>query len=176
MRHPIKPPSLPDPESGTYVRAYVEERDALALHAWCRDMGIAHPRAAQGMHATILYSRTTARDAHAIVSGYEAKILSSKPLSGSLMLFDSPGHPDARSLVLGISSPELLALHQMLLDAGGAGDYPEFKPHLTLSKLAAPDFDLSAIVFPPMAISFSRLACGSLPAKRPQANAPRGAS
>lgn len=106
-----------------------------AVRAWAREQGFESALPAGDVHVTIAYSKEPVnwsaiepdRDALAVQGG-----------ARSVHQFDGG------AVVLTLESPELQRRWQELRDAGASWDYPDYRPHVTITYSGVPA-DLSAV-------------------------------
>ena len=135
------------PTIGCYVSCTYDESIRVSLSDWLEQY-IPGALLAEDLHTTILYSRATISSANQLVDQVELIGKTFKPLK--LEVFD--GKSDAGNpLVLIIDAPTLVTLHELLIANGGTHDYPEYKPHVTLTHLAR-TIDLSTLKIPDVSL------------------------
>lgn len=121
--------------------------NAADLIAWAKSQGIKSTVPADDLHCTILYSKNPV-DWFKLAEYWnngddEGRITIAPGGPRSLDRFGRDGDED-RPLVLRFASTDFDYRHRSMIEAGASSDYPEFKPHITLSYDAA-DVDLAAI-------------------------------
>lgn len=71
--------------------------------------------------------------------------------------FPNSAKPGYKALVLLLDCDEAVQLHDDTMDRGASYDYPEYKPHITLSYDIADDYDFDFEKFRDMKVYFNRI-------------------
>lgn len=109
---------------GLYVAAKFSESTLDALENLQRSLKIPNPVPRDKLHTTIVYSRVYIP--YKVASGsFE---IADK---GKLTIFDTQG--GARALVFEMESDYLAARHNYAKALGATYDFPDYRPHITLS-------------------------------------------
>jgi len=116
-----------------YVNRALENADDLI--AWAKGQGFETTLQAQDMHATIVYSKTPLEWPE---PSEASKVTAGNAQGRSIERFGED------AVVLTFSSAQLAADHARLRAAGASSDYPEFRPHITLTYDAG-DIDLNQV-------------------------------
>ena len=111
------------PRSLYIRRDVVNSRD---LHRWATSQGIKDLVPAEELHVTVCYSKTPV-DWFKVGESWEDKI---DLVGGPRIVEAFPGGP----IVLLIGASSLKWRHREIMEAGGSHDFPEYQPHITLSK------------------------------------------
>ena len=106
------------------------------LLAWARENGIENPLPAEELHVTVLYSKTPV-DWLEMGEPYQATVEVAEGGPRMLQRF-------GEALVLSFASSDMKWRHESMIEAGASSDYPEYRPHVTLSYMD-PDVDVEAI-------------------------------
>lgn len=92
----------------------------------------------KSIHVTLIYSREPIK----YTSKNPKKPITATPKCYSIF----SGTNDTKCLVIELDSPEIISLHNSIMDSTGASyDFPEYKPHVTLSYNVGNDFDLDTL-------------------------------
>lgn len=139
-------------KTGTYISCKYTKESVELLAGWCVENSIHEPLAKRHFHTTVLYSRADVPTAQSLldIMGYGSGRAEPKTIELSVIgfkLFHSIENPDCASLVLEFKAPELVDLHQVLIDNGGVHDY-DYTPHVTVSYKADKNTDLSKLILP----------------------------
>jgi hypothetical protein len=119
-----------------YAYRSVEWESAEGLMKWAHSQGIVTLLPRYDFHVTVIYSKSPFLWDHEMRN---AETLLIKGGKRSVEVFGDD------ALVLRIESPELEARHKELIAMGAVSDYPEYKPHITLT-YQAKGIDVSQIV------------------------------
>lgn len=137
-------PSLDRRDPGIYISCEYDRDSLIPLIEWMKDHNIPCPVIPGQIHTTILYSKTPVKGIPPIeFSNWEIE-----PAEFDLFPLSHTDESEVKALVIKLSSPELIATHQELIERGGSHDFPEYHPHLTLSYNVPADFDLSTLTLP----------------------------
>lgn len=109
---------------GTYVCVNFSDVTIEALNALVKDLGIDEATRPDDFHATVVYSRKSIPWKKADELDIEAKIT-------GYTIFDT--RDGKKCLVLLIDSPWLHERFERAMSLGATYDFPEYKPHITLS-------------------------------------------
>lgn len=132
-------------KDGTYVSCDYDLLTAEKLATWCVENLIPQPLSADKYHSTLLYSRKPVPTAQEIVDKVDKEI-ELQPVG--FKMFDSKEDPSFKALVIELKAPQLIALHEKLIAAGGTHDYDDYTPHVTVSYNAPRDLDVSMLKLP----------------------------
>lgn len=114
--------------TGTYAAMKFDEESQHRIAAYITEHGIPNPVPTDKLHVTLLYSRKEC-------VGYQGKGILDEPMVVRVCGFDMwPNQDGEMALVAELDSPDLYERHKYLMMAYGATyDFPEYKPHVTLS-------------------------------------------
>lgn len=123
---------------------YVQRKllNAADLIAWAKENGFASTLPASDMHVTVLYSRSP-------VDPMKMGRDWSENERGQIVV--RPGGPRVvemlgeNAIVLRFASPDLEWRHNLMVEAGGSHDWPEYAPHVTISYTAPEGVVLEAL-------------------------------
>lgn len=141
-------PSRPGPESlATLAKRYQRSlyvcrklANAEDVIAWAKSVGFPTTIVADQMHVTIAFSRGEVDWDALDDAASEVRVPASS--RRSLASFGE----DGKAIVLAFASPELRGRWKEIREAGGTWDFPDFKPHVTLSWNGLPeDLDLTDV-------------------------------
>jgi len=109
--------------------------NAKSILDWAKKQGIQDLFPADDLHVTILYSETpvdwmSMEDDWA--GDWRNGNLEIRP--GGARMLDIFGPPDDETLVLRFNSYQLKYRHEDMIDRGASSSYPDYKPHISLSK------------------------------------------
>ncbi|TFG95161.1 hypothetical protein E4H12_13870 [Candidatus Thorarchaeota archaeon] len=130
-------------KKGTYAGVRFDEPTKLKLQKYVEDNEIPNSTSPEKYHTTVLYSRKH-------LPNYKAPGVIQPPMTGNpsgLSAWDTQGEngPKTKCLIFQYDSPELSARHSSLMKEHEATfDYPEYKPHVTLSYDIG-DMDISSL-------------------------------
>lgn len=145
--------TLIEKRTGTYAAVNYDESSCDILESLIKLWNIPNPIKSEHFHSTLIYSRKpiTVNDQHNM-DAVELKSRGWKFKLNSLKMFDSSAkkHDDS-VLVMILDAPELVLLHNVLIEKGATHDFATFIPHITLS-YSAKDFDWSGIQIPDLHI------------------------
>lgn len=110
--------------------------NANAVRAWAREQGFEGLMAPEQMHVTIAFSREPV-DWGRLTPDGDATVVADA--TTEVETFAPRGNPKGGATVLRFESPELAARWQEIRDAGASYDFPEYRPHVTLTYGPAPD-------------------------------------
>lgn len=129
-----------DDEAPLYVWRKLSAASARALAAWAKANGLTQLVPLDDMHVTILYSKTAVDWFDMAGEGWDsARVTIDEGGPRALKRFGGG------AVVLRFASPILKYRHESMIARGASSDYPEYKPHVTLSYDVPEDFDLDAI-------------------------------
>jgi 2'-5' RNA ligase len=112
--------------SGTYMCANVSTKTQKDLAAWVAIHNIPNASDPKQYHTTIIYSRTSVPE----VKDYKVDL----PLTGKITKWEIFKNGDKNCLVALVDCPELVEHHKAIrAQFGATHDYPDFKPHITIS-------------------------------------------
>lgn len=126
------------------IPLYVSRKllNGAALAKWAADNGLTPTVPASDMHVTILYSKTP-------VDPFKmGETWIDQDGKGGLIVKGGPRalkRFDGGAIVLRFASSDLNYRHESMIERGASSDYPEYKPHVTLSYDVPADFDISTI-------------------------------
>ncbi len=109
---------------GLYVAAKFSESTLDALENLQRELKIPNPVPRDKLHSTIVYSRVYVP--YKVASG-SFEIAN----SGSFTIFET--QDGSRALVLELESDYLTARHNYAKALGASYDFPDYRPHITMS-------------------------------------------
>lgn len=109
---------------GLYVAAKFSESTLDALENLQRELKIPNPVPRDKLHSTIVYSRVYVP--YKVASG-SFEIAN----SGSFTIFET--QDGSRALVLELESDYLTARHSYAKALGASYDFPDYRPHITMS-------------------------------------------
>jgi hypothetical protein len=114
-------------EAGTYISLKLDAASAKALDDWTTDNNIENPLDPSDYHVTVIYSRKGIP----AVEGHEFDL----PIVAKVSAFEIfPTQTGNECLVAKVDSKDLTDLHKSIRkEYGATHDYPEYKPHVTLS-------------------------------------------
>jgi hypothetical protein len=119
-------------KKGTYAGVRFDTDTNRALHKYISENKIPNSIRPDKMHTTLLYSRKH-------LPNYKPAGKIQPPMTGNpsgLTVWDTQGEngPKTKCLIFQYDCPELVTRHKSLMKEHEATfDYPEFKPHVTLS-------------------------------------------
>lgn len=128
---------------GTYGAVRFSPETNAKLKKFVEDNGIPEPN--DDLHTTTIYSRK--KISFNALGEFKTPIKVS-PKSYSFDLFGE----DKDTLVLKFKSDFLKMRWQIAMDLGATYDFPEYKPHVSLSYKVPKDFDLSSLPLPDFAL------------------------
>lgn len=131
---------------GTYARMDFAPISVLAIDTFIRDNGVPNPVPHDKLHVTLLYSRKP-------MPGYTSQGSLEFPQKVRVSGYDIWDTRDGKkALVATLHSPQLVERHKRLMaEFGGSYDFPNYKPHFTMSYDVGPEF--SALMLPPFPVS-----------------------
>lgn len=134
---------------GTYVSAELDPKNQEAIFNWAKDNGIPNLADPKQYHATIAYSRVGIPD----VKKKEFDL----PIAANIIGWHIfPTQTGGKCLVADLKSDVLTSHFKDIMDNYGASyDYPEYKPHLTISYDY--DKDEPPKTFPKIKIMFNKI-------------------
>lgn len=124
---------------GLYAAFTLRPESAEQLHQFVTSYKLPDPQPASSYHITTVYTRkpiehTPAEDTGVVV----------KPIS-----YEMFGTDDLKYLVLCVDAPEAHTQFQTAIDNGAETDFPNYRPHITLTqKIPADSIDLSTLPLP----------------------------
>lgn len=122
----------PENKKGTYAGVKFDSDTNRALHQYIKENNIPNSVRPDRFHTTVLYSRKH-------LPNYKPAGKIQPPMTGNptgLTVWETNGEnsPKTKCLIFLYDSPELVKRHKSLMKEHEATyDYPEFKPHVTLS-------------------------------------------
>ncbi len=132
----FKREDMPD---GIYVALRFDEETKQQVRDFINSNKIPNPIDVDKLHTTLLYSRKNVPNLQA--RGKLDPALELEPKDFQIF----PTQDNKNALVLKLHNDDIVKRHQEFLDMGGTSDYPEFKPHATISYDVGDDFDLSGL-------------------------------
>jgi 2'-5' RNA ligase len=126
---------------GTYAAMKFDSRSEGRIARYMLDNKIPNPLDPHKLHVTLLYSRK-------YMEGFKARGTLESPMAVTVAGFDVWDTQDKqRALVARLDAPELVSRHKELMDKyKGTYDFPDYKPHFTLSYNVGTEFDSSALL------------------------------
>ena len=124
---------------GTYYGARPTETTCEAILDFLSDNKIPNPIAEKLMHCTVIYSRVfcSAKALGDLDPHWKGKFEAYNVWPTS----PKPDEEPTSCLTLGFICPEMHERHHVLRKEGATHDFPDFKPHLTLSYDVGNDYD-----------------------------------
>ena len=113
-------------DTGTYCAFYMSEESANRLCEWLDEHNIKH-QPAEEMHCTVLYSKTSVQELH-IFDDLDVRVY------GTVIGWKVLGE---NALTLLLEIPVAERINELMMQAGGTSDYPDYTPHTTVN----PDFE-----------------------------------
>lgn len=110
-------------DQGTYVCAKFTEETLNKIQEVQNKLGLLNPVKRDDLHSTICYSRVYVP----FLPKTSSDFVSSK---NHLEIWDTP---DGAALILVLNSPHLQLRHELANILGATYDFPDYKPHITLS-------------------------------------------
>jgi len=122
--------------TGTYAALKFDQPSTDDIEAYQAHNKIPNPVPSDKLHVTLLYSRRH-------MAGFKPRGRLESLIKARVAGFDVWDTQDGKkALVARLDAPELVARHRELMDKyNGTYDFPEYKPHTTLSYDVGPDFD-----------------------------------
>lgn len=114
-------------EAGTYVSLSLDDKSSKALDNWSSENKVENQLDPSDYHVTVIYSRKG-------VPAVEDHVFD-LPIAAKISAFEIfPTQTGNKCLVAKVDSKELTELHKSIRkEYGATHDYPEYKPHVTLS-------------------------------------------
>jgi 2'-5' RNA ligase len=122
---------------GVYVGLHFDQETRDKVKKFLDDNKIPNPIDVNKLHTTVLYSRKPVDNLQPMGQLDPAMCLKCKELE----VF--PTQDGKRALVMRVENDQLVKRHNEFIGMGGTSDYPEFKPHVTLSYDIGKDYDHS---------------------------------
>lgn len=131
--------------NGTYGAVKYTEASCVVLEQLMKIWGIPNPLSAEKFHTTLIYSRKPiATSDYRSMDAEELKKLGWVFTPKAFELFpSSPETPEKKVLVMTLVAPELIKLHDELINAGAIHDFDDYIPHITLSYDVPAGFDVN---------------------------------
>lgn len=141
--------TLIEKRTGTYAAARYDETSREIMESLMKLWNIPNPIKTDHLHSTIIYSRKQiATENQHNMDSTELKSRGWRFALDSFKMLDSSSEShDGSVLVMMLKAPELVTLHNTLVEKGATHDFATFDPHVTLS-YGAKGFDWSAIQIP----------------------------
>jgi hypothetical protein len=126
--------------TGTYAAYKFSASSKRSIAEYMTDTKVPNPIDPDKLHVTLLYSRKP-------MVGFMARGDLSDPIQVFVTGFDVWDTQDgAKALVARLDAPQVVARHKELMDTfNGTYDFPEYKPHTTLSYNVSTEFDQTSL-------------------------------
>lgn len=111
---------------GTYAELGLSEKSRERVYGWLKDYGIKNLTEPSTYHCTVVFSRKSIPELYSFHP--EMPILAE--IKGYHIF---PTQNGKKCLVLDIDNPSIQAIHKQAEDLGATWDFPEYKPHITIS-------------------------------------------
>lgn len=121
------------PFSPLYISRQLLNRDEV--DAWAKSQGFTVRVPKSDLHTTILYSKTAVDWFAMAGEGWDWNELTIE--SGGPRFVERFGEGPDAAVVLRFASPVMRYRHDSMIERGASSDYPDFKPHVTISYDAA---------------------------------------
>jgi len=109
------------------------------LLAWAKKQGLTPTVPADDLHVTVLYSKTAVDWFGMAGEGWDWAAL--EVAEGGPRFVERFGD----AIVLRFTDPSLRYRHEGMIERGASSDFPDYKPHVTISYDVPADFDLSKV-------------------------------
>lgn len=133
--------------TGTYAAIYYDIPTQVAMRGWFNDNGFRSSarNRIDKLHTTIIYSRVALPSASELAG---PRTFAVQPESFDIFDFKNDDGSDSCALVLKVSCPPIVCLHEQLIALGGTHDFDLYEPHVSLAYGVKPDFDLTKLELP----------------------------
>jgi 2'-5' RNA ligase len=132
----FKRDEMPD---GIYVALRFDEETKQQVRDFLKNNNIPNPINVDKLHTTLLYSKKNVPNLK--VRGQLDPALELEPKNFEIF----PTQNNKNALVLKLHNDDIVKRHQEFLNMGGTSDYPEFKPHVTLSYDVGDEFSIDSL-------------------------------
>jgi hypothetical protein len=130
--------------SGCYCSMLLSPDSVKALEQLCKSISLPFTETEE-IHCTVIYSPDDVPKS--------IPVPADMPIIGKVTGFELFG-PDKDCLVALIDSPELATLNKQFIEQGAVSTYPEYRPHVTVAKVADGNVIPAHKPFSPIVLKF----------------------